>query len=86
MSIDSTNRIGCWDARDPSGVRPDAQKKAVRNRNAVQDKKVVKPVRLELSEADRETLARCAQVKGLNKASYARMAVLDRIRADEGRV
>jgi hypothetical protein len=63
-----------------------AEKKTIPKRNAVQDKKVVKPVRLELSEADHERLERCAQAKGLNKASYARMAVLDRIRADEGRV
>ena len=45
---------------------------------------VRRPVRLELSEADHERLENVAEVKGVNKASYARMAVLDRIRADEG--
>ena len=63
---------------------PMAKKKAGPKVNAVQDKKVVKPVRLELSEADHVRLERCADGKGLNKASYARMAVLDRIKADEG--
>ncbi len=61
-----------------------AKKKAGPNVNAVQEKKVVKPVRLELSEADHERLENVAEMKGLNKASYARMAVLDRIKADEG--
>jgi hypothetical protein len=60
-----------------------AKKKASPPVSAVQEKKVVKPVRLELSEADHRRLERAADVKGLNKASYARMAVLDRIKADE---
>jgi hypothetical protein len=60
-----------------------SKKKASPKVNAVQEKRVVKPVRLELSEADHERLETVAEVKGLNKASYARMAVLERIKADE---
>jgi hypothetical protein len=44
-----------------------------------------KPVRLDLSPADHERLERCAKERGLSKSSYARMAVLERIKADEGR-
>lgn len=40
-------------------------------------------IRLDLSPADRERLERVARTKGLNMASYARMAVLARIKADE---
>jgi hypothetical protein len=42
-----------------------------------------KPVRLDLSEEDRERLNRIARLKGLNMAAYSRMAVLDRLRKDE---
>jgi hypothetical protein len=40
-------------------------------------------VRLDLSDRDFERLERIAELRGLNKASYARMAVLDRLRKDE---
>jgi len=40
-------------------------------------------VRLDLSSRDAARLERCAQAKGLSKASYARMATLERIKADE---
>jgi hypothetical protein len=42
-----------------------------------------KPVRLDLSEADRELLNRIAKSMGLNMASYSRMAVLERLRKDK---
>jgi hypothetical protein len=42
-----------------------------------------KPVRLDLSPVDFERLEVCAKRRGLTKASYARMAVLDLVRADE---
>jgi hypothetical protein len=42
-----------------------------------------KPVRLDLSEEDRQRLTRIAKAKGLNMAAYSRMAVLDRLRRDE---
>ena len=40
-------------------------------------------VRLDLSPKDADRLAKCAAAKGLSKASYARMATLEMIRADE---
>jgi hypothetical protein len=43
-----------------------------------------RPVRLELTTGDHARLERCAAERGLSKASYARMAVLERIKADEG--
>jgi hypothetical protein len=43
-----------------------------------------KPVRLDLSKTDHERLERIARERGLNKASYARMALLERLKADEG--
>jgi hypothetical protein len=46
-------------------------------------KKLVKGVRLDLSPADHKTLERRAKIRGLTMASYARMAVLDRLREEE---
>jgi hypothetical protein len=43
----------------------------------------MKPVRLELSGADHGRMARQADRWGLNYAGYVRMAVLERIEADE---
>ncbi len=43
----------------------------------------VRTVRLDLRPDDFERLDLCAQRRGLSKASYARMAVLDLVRADE---
>ncbi len=60
-------------------------KKKVAKVNTVQVEKSARPVRLDLSETDHERLERCARERGLNKASYARQAVLERIKADEGR-
>ena len=45
---------------------------------------LVKGVRLDLSERDHERLERCSRERGLTMASYARMAVLERLKADEG--
>jgi hypothetical protein len=59
-------------------------KKGAKRMTAVQVEKTVKPVRLDLSEADHKRLERLARERGLNKASYARQAVLERMRADEG--
>ncbi|MGP0068718.1 MAG: hypothetical protein ACLQGP_34595 [Isosphaeraceae bacterium] len=44
---------------------------------------LVKGVRLDLSEGDHERLERCSRELGLTMASYARMAVLERLKADE---
>jgi hypothetical protein len=57
----------------------------VRRMNAADWERTVGPLRLEVSNADRKRLAKAAKEKGLNKASYARMAALERLRADEGR-
>jgi hypothetical protein len=45
---------------------------------------LVKGVRLDLSSTDHERLGRCARERGLTMASYARMAVLERLKTDEG--
>jgi hypothetical protein len=42
-----------------------------------------RPVCLGLTGGDHEQLERCASSLGLNKASFARQAVFERIRADE---
>lgn len=51
--------------------------------NAVQEKKTVKGVRLDLSPADHKRLARLAKEKGLNMSAYARMALFERMKDDE---
>jgi hypothetical protein len=47
------------------------------------DRRLGKPVRLDLSEEDRALLSRIAKSKGLNMAAYSRMAVLERLRKDK---
>ena len=44
---------------------------------------LVKGVRLDLSEADHVRLEQRSRQLGLTMASYARMAVLERLKADE---
>jgi hypothetical protein len=51
--------------------------------NAVQEVRLLKGVRLDLSPADHERLERYARARGLTMASYARMAVLELLKADE---
>ena len=46
-------------------------------------KRDVRSVRLDLTPADHDRLAECAERRGLSLASYARMAVLDLVRRDE---
>lgn len=58
-------------------------KKPEKKVQATQPEKATRPVRLELKIADVERLERCAQARGLNNASYARMAVLKLIKEDE---
>jgi hypothetical protein len=57
-------------------------KNAVKSR-AKSGSTLVKGVRLDLSEGDHECLERCSRELGLTMASYARMAVLERLKADE---
>jgi hypothetical protein len=45
----------------------------------------VKGVRLDLSPADHSRLAKLAKERGLTMASYARMALFERMKDDEGR-
>jgi hypothetical protein len=41
-------------------------------------------VRLDLSEADHERLDRQARKRGLSKASYARMVILEKLNKEDG--
>ena len=50
---------------------------------ATPGRRLGKAVRLDLSEKDHERLDRIANAKGLNMASYSRMAILERLRKDE---
>jgi hypothetical protein len=53
--------------------------------NAVQERRrLVKGIRLDLLPTDHKRLERAATERGLTMASYARMAVLERLKADEG--
>jgi hypothetical protein len=47
------------------------------------EKPALKPVRLQLTEPDHKRLEKQAKKRGLNLASYARQAVLEKIMADE---
>jgi hypothetical protein len=48
------------------------------------DKRITKPVRLELSPADHKRLEKTARELGLTMASYARLALFERLKADAG--
>jgi hypothetical protein len=50
----------------------------------VQEKRPVKGVRLDLSPADHKRLSRLAKERGLTMASYARLALFERMKDDEG--
>ena len=53
--------------------------------NAVQEERTAKAVRLDLSPKDFGRLERCAERRGLTKASFARMAVLELLEREESR-
>jgi hypothetical protein len=57
--------------------------KGAKQMNAVEERRLVKGVRLDLSPSDHKRLERRARERGLTMASYARMAVLDRLRQEE---
>ncbi|WP_165076079.1 hypothetical protein [Paludisphaera rhizosphaerae] len=57
-------------------------KKQDKKVQATQDEKVTRPVRLDLPLDDIERLERAARARGLNKAAYARQAVLRQIKED----
>lgn len=60
-------------------------KKQAKKVQTVQDEKATRPVRLDLPVSDVERLEKVARARGLNKAAYARQAVLEKIKEDEGR-
>ncbi|MDE2106398.1 MAG: hypothetical protein KGL39_54790 [Patescibacteria group bacterium] len=60
-------------------------KKTVKKVASDHGETAAKPVRLDLSLTDHQRLAALAEERGLSKASYARMAVLERMKADEAR-
>jgi hypothetical protein len=66
-------------------LEPVMAKKRANKVEAVQAQRTSKPIRLDLPPDDFERLERCAKKKGLTKSSYARMAVLEYIRADEAK-
>ena len=73
--------------RNRSGVTNMA-KKTVRGGKppaAAKDVRLVKGVRLDLSPGDHERLERVARERGLTMSSYARMKLLESIKADEAR-
>lgn len=73
-----------WDADQVScRGRAMAVKRAKKRPKAATPGRSGRAVRLDLSEADHERLERCAKARGLNKASYARQAVFERMKADE---
>jgi hypothetical protein len=51
---------------------------------AQHQERVVKGVRLDLSPADHKRLEKAAKARGLTMASYARMALFERLMVDEG--
>jgi hypothetical protein len=60
-------------------------KKSPKKSSTIEAERTGRPVRLDLSETDHERLERIAPERGLNEAWFARMAVLERLKADEGR-
>jgi hypothetical protein len=52
--------------------------------DVIEKKRVVKGVRLDLSPVDHKRLERAAKGSGLSMASYARLALFERLKADEG--
>lgn len=62
-----------------------AKKKAAPKVNAVAEDRETKPVRLDLSLADHQRIERSAKRFGLSKSAYVRMALFERLEADESK-
>lgn len=62
-----------------------AKKKAVKV-EAVIDPAATKPIRLELTADDHAGITEVARALKLSKAAFARMAVMDRVRAEKARL
>ncbi len=60
-------------------------KKTAKSRTLAHEGKPGRSVRLDLTATDHQRLESCARERGLSNASYARMAVLERVKTDEGR-
>jgi predicted DNA-binding protein len=58
-------------------------KKRATKMQTTQDEKTTRPVRLDLAIEDHERLERCAKRLGLSKSSYVRLALFERMEADE---
>jgi hypothetical protein len=61
------------------------QPKGTKKTDTVSDRSEVWAIRLDLPPGDYERVERCAKRRGLTKASYCRMAVLDYLERDEAR-
>jgi hypothetical protein len=72
----------CWDGTRNPGVEAMVRKRAPKV-PAIQEPKAQMAVRLELPIEDYRRLEHQARKLGLTKASYARMAVMKTITADE---
>jgi hypothetical protein len=59
-------------------------KKKVKTVNATQDLSQTKAVRLDLTAADHARLERQAKKRGLTKASYSRMLILEKLDQEDG--
>jgi hypothetical protein len=59
--------------------------RAAKQAPAAKKEKLLKGVRLDLAPVDHQRLERIASERGLTMASYARMVLLERLKADEAR-
>ena len=88
MGVHGAYRLGSLSPlrRPTARIMTVAKKKAAKvNATKSAPTRTGRPVRLDLTEADHERLEQCAKQIGLTKASYARMAVMERIKADESK-
>jgi hypothetical protein len=77
--------VGLGGVSRPLPERSRMAKKRANKVQTVQDIRAARPVRLDLSQGDHERLQALADERGLSKSSYARMAVLERMKADEAK-
>ncbi len=59
-------------------------KKAAKKVTATQEETAIKAVRLDLTATDHARLDRQAKKRGLTKASYSRMIILEKLDEEEG--
>jgi hypothetical protein len=73
-----------WGVARDHDEGPFMAKRETKKVEAIQEERLVKPVRLDLTLTDHQRLERQAKRRGLTMASYARMVILERLEADEG--